>query len=231
MFTIIFDLDNTLTHRGQTLEKYSRVFVEGFSAQLTGSCGASELSRYIAELDAHGYVDHTVRSEGIRKLNIWHEPPAVSALIDHWQAWVPQNPEPIDGLHETLAMLKTHGYTLGMITNGSVKAQSAKIDALRIRHYFDAILISEQCGVAKPRREIFDMALEALGTTASNSVYIGDHPVNDFAGAVDAGLHAIWLEGFMPWPDNAPPASYQAKSLGEAVRMALQFDLYPKQQN
>ena len=27
-------------------------------------------------------------------------------------------------------------------------------------------------------------------------MYIGDHPINDYAGATSAGLHALLLEGF-----------------------------------
>ena len=50
-----------------------------------------------------------------------------------------------------------------MITNGPADVQSAKIDLLGLRPYFDFCLISGEFGFWKPDRQIF---LEALTTRA-----------------------------------------------------------------
>lgn len=39
-------------------------------------------------------------------------------------------------------------------------------------------------------------------------MYVGDHPINDVKGAESAGMKAVWLSGFHPWPQSeAPPVS------------------------
>jgi len=35
--------------------------------------------------------------------------------------------------------------------------------------------------------------------------FVGDHPVNDIAGAHSAGMRAIWLRGFHDWPGDLEP--------------------------
>ena len=81
---------------------------------------------------------------------------------------------------------------LGLITNGSVRMQSRKLECLALRPLFDTILISEAEGVHKPDRRIFDRALERLNTDPARAVFVGDDPDVDVAGARAAGMHAIW---------------------------------------
>jgi putative hydrolase of the HAD superfamily len=83
--------------------------------------------------------------------------------------------------------------TLGIVSNNSTVEQFAKLRTLGIAHYFEAIVISEDVGVAKPDRRIFDIALERLGARAHETVMIGDSLHADIAGAAAAGLATVWL--------------------------------------
>lgn len=56
--------------------------------------------------------------------------------------------------------------------------------------------MSDDVKVKKPDPRIFNLALEKLKIKAQNAVFIGDHLTNDVLGAIDAGLHAVWLRGF-----------------------------------
>lgn len=79
-------------------------------------------------------------------------------------------------LVETLAWFRGRALKLAIVTNGSSPVQSAKIQALGISEYFDAIVISEAEGVSKPDRRIFDLALDRVGVTPAQAVFVGDHP-------------------------------------------------------
>lgn len=79
-----------------------------------------------------------------------------------------------------------------MVTNGSVRMQSAKLSCLALSPMFDTILISDAEGISKPHREIFARALERLNVTPAHSVFVGDHPEVDVAGARAAGMRATW---------------------------------------
>ena len=63
----------------------------------------------------------------------------------------------------------------------------------QIENYFDVVVLSDDVGVNKPNRRIFDFALEKAGATAIESVIIGDNPDADIVGAVIAGWRAIFF--------------------------------------
>jgi hypothetical protein len=52
--------------------------------------------------------------------------------------------------------------------------------------------------VQKPDPRIFAHALAQIGCRASDTWFVGDHPVNDVLGAAAVGLRAIWLTGVCP---------------------------------
>ena len=97
----------------------------------------------------------------------------------------------------TLQTLRKHGKKLGIITNGATKLQQQKLDALGISELFDTILISETEGVRKPDPLIFARAVGRCGVSASEAVFVGDHPDVDVMGALAAGLIPIWK--FVPY--------------------------------
>lgn len=91
----------------------------------------------------------------------------------------------------TLSSLRAACRKLALITNGSLRMQSAKLECLALRPLFDTILISDAEGISKPHPEIFTRALHRLNVTAAQAVFVGDHPDIDVAGARGAGMRAV----------------------------------------
>lgn len=217
--SILFDLDNTLTHRGNTITHYAGAFYQNFANKLLDNLSLDYLAQRLIRQDKGGYAGHEERSVGIRGLEIWQSIPSIQDIADHWQHWIPNNPSPMPGLYKTLEYFKSNGFSLGVITNGSVKAQSAKLSTLQIEEFFDTIIISEACGIKKPETAIFMQALTILNTDARRAYFVGDHPINDYMGALGAGLTPIWLKGFSRWPDNMETPKYSVNSLEESIEL------------
>ena len=95
---------------------------------------------------------------------------------------------------------------LGLITNNSVAEQFDKLRTLKIAHYFDSIVISEDVGVTKPDKRIFDIALERLGAKAYETVMVGDNLHIDIHGALNANIAAVWLKRSMHEVNSQTPA-------------------------
>ncbi|MGK3960563.1 HAD family hydrolase [Sorangium sp. So ce1667] len=103
--------------------------------------------------------------------------------------------------------LRARGRRLGVVTNGRVRVQEAKLRALDVLPYLDVALISEREQLRKPDPAIFLRAVERLGLRAGQACYVGDHPAKDVLGARDAGLHAVWLRTpHFPAPESAHTA-------------------------
>ena len=86
-------------------------------------------------------------------------------------------------------------------------------------HYLSTVVISEAIQVQKPDPRIFAHALTQIGCRASDTWFVGDHPVNDVLGAGAVGLRAIWLSGVCPWPPDRPAAQWQIATLGDIVEL------------
>lgn len=102
-----------------------------------------------------------------------------------------------DDTRMTLRTLRRNRKKLGVITNGRTTRQQNKLELLGISDAFDTVLISESEGIRKPDLAIFQRALERCGGESCEALFVGDHPEMDVAGAVRAGLTAVWK--FVPY--------------------------------
>jgi putative hydrolase of the HAD superfamily len=100
----------------------------------------------------------------------------------------------------TLSSLKQAGFELGVISNFDFRLYGL-LEGLGLAAYFDSITISSEAGYAKPRREIFDVALARHRIDAAQAMHVGDSMHHDFEPARELGFYAVLL-------DPAQPAQY-----------------------
>lgn len=83
---------------------------------------------------------------------------------------------------------------IGIITNGFSALQQVRLERTGLRDYFDLLVISEEVGVAKPNKKIFDYALEQAGNPdRSRVLMVSDTAESDILGGINAGLATCWL--------------------------------------
>jgi putative hydrolase of the HAD superfamily len=93
---------------------------------------------------------------------------------------------------EALERLRQAGLKLGVVSNSDGRVEQA-LDAAGLRPYFDVIIDSALVGVEKPDPRIFHAALDALGVSADETLYVGDLYEVDVLGARAAGVEAVLL--------------------------------------
>ena len=85
-------------------------------------------------------------------------------------------------------------YNLVIVTNGLASVQNPRFNNSELKKYFSHIVISEEIGFAKPKKEIFDYTFELLGsTTKESSLIIGDNLSSDIKGGSDYGIDTCWI--------------------------------------
>ncbi|MDF2867227.1 MAG: HAD-superfamily hydrolase, subfamily variant 1, partial [Gammaproteobacteria bacterium] len=111
---------------------------------------------------------------------------------------------------------------LGIITNGFTELQQARLKRTGLSNHFDLIVISEQVGVAKPHRDIFEHALSLMGNPGREKVLmVGDNPDTDILGGLNVGLDTCWLNvDNKSVPEGISP-HYQVSSLTELQNLLL----------
>ena len=112
-------------------------------------------------------------------------------LYDSFNYDYGKNVDMLPGAVDMLKEVKRRGYILGAITNGVSSLQNLKLDTAGIRELFDVVVVSGDIGIYKPDRRIFDEAIRRAGVKNSESLFVGDHPVNDIEGALGAGMKVI----------------------------------------
>jgi putative hydrolase of the HAD superfamily len=188
--SVLFDLDGTLLDRRRSFEGFVRNQWKRFRDLLCG-VEREQYVRILIERDRDGYAPRNELFTGmVAQLDL----PTVLAetLLKDYRAGFSSACLLFPDAAPTLCSLRAAGIKLGLITNGSVRMQSAKLACLALSPMFDTVLISDAEGISKPKREIFDRALERLNVTRAQAIFVGDHPDVDVAGARGAGMRAIW---------------------------------------
>lgn len=186
---VVFDLDGTLLDRRQSFDSFVRGQWQRFGTLQTA--GQDQYVEALVELDCDGYAPRRSLFTGaLQRLSL----PAdmAEALLKDYREGFPNACVLFADAAQTLSRLRASGFKLGLITNGSLRMQSRKLECLSLRPCFDAILISDAEGISKPDPRIFHRAVERLGTDPAHAVFVGDHPDIDVAGARTAGLRAVW---------------------------------------
>ena len=102
-------------------------------------------------------------------------------------------------------------YRLGAISNGN-----ADVEKVGLGHLIEHAVSASEVQVAKPDKLIFHHLVERFGASADRVLYVGDHPLYDVVGSIEAGLQAVWINREnTAWPDDFPRPKYQVSNLHE----------------
>lgn len=194
---ILFDADGTLFDYDRAEEiALTRTF-EAFDISVTHDAHA--LYREInaeawAAFEAGELTQDVLRVQRFQKLleslDLSHDPAAFSA---RYLNYLGQQTHLIDGAASVLQTLADHVH-LALITNGLADTQRSRLARTPITPYFEAIVISEEVGVAKPDPHIFDVAFKKMQDPEKSEVLIvGDSLSSDMQGGIDYGIDTCWF--------------------------------------
>ncbi|AKG35092.1 HAD family hydrolase [Paenibacillus durus] len=198
---LLFDLDNTLMDRDYTFRSFSTQFVAHFLGHL-GPDRQLEIVEDIIIRDADGYRDKDGFFRELSEVLPWREAVSAEDIRAFYDLNYSRHGALMKHAVESLGYLQERGYAMGLLTNGKSEIQHAKIDLLGLRGHFKSIVISGEAGISKPDPAIYRLALDRLGYDSQETVFIGDHPVNDIWGAGRAGMRGVWLRRNHPWDDK-----------------------------
>lgn len=105
---------------------------------------------------------------------------------------------------EILQYLTDRKYTLHLITNGFEKTQWSKLASSGMTHFFTHMITSETSNSLKPKKEIFEYALNKTNALLRESIMIGDNLEVDIQGAINAGMDCIYVNHITAGPSLLP---------------------------
>lgn len=185
---VVFDLDDTLYPEHAYTLSGLRAVAEAYGPRL-GSI-AELLARFQTLLDS---PDRTRIFNVVVAERCPHEaetlvPEMVATFRAHRPTHIALFPEAAAALDR----LAAH-FALGLISDGFLEAQKAKINALGIRDRFDAIILTDEWGRAfwKPHPRAFEEIARRLDVAHSACVYVADNLAKDFVAPNALGWRTI----------------------------------------
>ena len=94
---------------------------------------------------------------------------------------------------EILEYLTQKKYVIHLITNGFEKTQWSKIRNSGLDKFITHVITSEGSNSLKPKKEIFDFAMNLAGAHLRESIMIGDNLDADIQGAMNAGMDTVFV--------------------------------------
>ena len=143
--------------------------------------------------------DSKARAETILKLGGAKIPePELNKIAEYCdQVALEFRPPVVPGIKEALDVLSLK-YKLGVICNTgwhSARIVRQLLEDYDFPKYFSHLTFSDEAGVAKPHKQIFEYTLAKLGFSAEEAVHIGDSEYSDIVGAKQAKMKAILFTG------------------------------------
>ena len=222
--TVIFDMDGTLIKHTWRLSQLTEALFNRFAAELAPLTpdeffdvfwNKSEDTWYMmvdGVLDGvtaakYGYIN-TLRSLG-------KDTALAESMLAAWQELVLEEAVPFEDAYTVLDAMRDK-FTTGILTNGFIGLQRAKIERYGFANHVDFTLVSEEAGLHKPDKRVFLAALKMAGQVQpTQALFVGDNLLTDIQGALAAGITPIFMN-----PDNdidAPSGVVKIRRLGELL--------------
>lgn len=189
MSAVIFDLDQTILDRQQSLVNFVTWQCRGMlRADIKDE--SSFIDRFI-ELDANGSVWKDVVYQALiseYSIQNW----TVMELLSVYENCFCGFSVPKVGVDEAIKEIAKQ-HCIGLISNGMSPFQERNFRCLGFSALFGSVIVSQAVGLRKPDSRIFLMSCQELSSSPSESIYVGDNPVADIQGAKDTGLQTIFI--------------------------------------
>lgn len=225
---ILFDLDNTLLDYDRCEADAMLLTGRRHGLEQSESFTWESFKKTYAEINWGYWSERVRRKLGIRDildfsfrdtlLRLEQDAAPSGALADtYWEHFCALCHFE-DGAHQLLNEL--HGRAkLGVISNGIGESQRRRTASGGIFHLFDAFIVSDEVGLWKPERAIFELALHELGVDRSEVLFVGDSLTDDYAGAQGASIDfCFYNRGGLPPEDGLVP-HYTVERIGDVRRI------------
>jgi putative hydrolase of the HAD superfamily len=214
---VLFDLDETLLDRDTTVAAYLKDQYRRYKLNHVPFRAYRDRFR---ELDEHGYADkQKVFQTLIMEFGL---SASIEGLVADFRQNAWRDCKTFPDAEGVLRQLRRRGYRLGIVTNGSIESQRAKLWSSGLVGLVEEVLISTEEKVKKPDVEIFVRAAERLGVRVEESVFVGDNPQTDIGGAHYAGMKTVWLKRHLAWPEDLSIVpNYTVSSLAEVLAIGF----------
>lgn len=185
--TIAFDLDDTLINHKKWCRRQAYNFIDSLDvAKLLKEEVRLVCDIVIEEHRVNRLIDILIEKFGTQL-------PGKTQLLELYRKCRPKEVNSYKDVEHVLKALKRKGYRLCILTNNPPSTQEYKISLLPFRQLFDSVHYAESIHKSKPAAECFQLLLKEEEKDLGHIAVVGDHPICDVYGAINAGCGHSFL--------------------------------------
>jgi putative hydrolase of the HAD superfamily len=208
---ILFDLDNTLISWGEFFGHWQDIEMTHLQGVYRYFCEVGEPSMDFDALMEHYSQRTKAAFEAAREtliaphiintladisyeIGIPKDRIDKQAIIDAYDWHAMKEVSVFPDVFEALTILRDRGLRFGIVTNSAhpMILRDVEMDDFGLLEYFpECRFAAADVGYFKPHPSIFQVALDCLGTTAEDTIFIGDNLRSDIFGAQQMGMKAV----------------------------------------
>ncbi|MDR6785775.1 putative hydrolase of the HAD superfamily [Pedobacter africanus] len=200
---IFFDLDHTIWDFDRNAQETLKELYELYQLQKVGLSSCEEFIATYTENNHRLWAEYHVgriskeqlRSQRFNKTfrQLGVPPDQIPTQFEEDYVRIsPTKTHLFRGSEEVLGYLYKK-YSLHIISNGFKETTLTKMNVSGLNPYFRNVIISEDVGINKPHKAIFEYALNKAGARKHECIMIGDSLEADIRGAQDFGIKAIYF--------------------------------------
>ncbi len=163
--------------------------VEGLDAELLDAVRSNH-GRRAPDLPDADLIAHALRQLGVE------EPGDVESMLSEIPSDRLAALKPVQGAAEAVREIRKRVGKLGALTSGTQSNQCEKLRLLGVEDLLDVVVTSDETGLTKGEREIYEVAARRLGVEPSQTWMVGDSLDWDVACSQEAGMTGVWVV----WP-------------------------------
>ncbi len=169
--------------------------------------------------DTSPMPNELIARRGLAKLGVSIDPATASAIVDALYVSERQTTRLLPHVVEMLGALSRSGLRIGIVSNRMYGGDRLRNDLayFGVDRYFSCIVTSAEVGQMKPHPSLFQQALSELDLAPSAAMMVGDDLCCDVRGALDAGLHAVWVRRPPERRDGPPKGVPSIKGMDELI--------------
>ena len=200
---IFFDLDHTIWDFDKNAQETLHELYLHYKLEELGLASAEAFISTYTENNHSLWADYhvgkitkeTLRAERFSRTFIQlgvHPEKIPQQFEDDYVRITPTKTNLFLGSEKVLAYLQKK-YSLHIISNGFKESTLTKMEVSGLNPYFTNVIISEDVGINKPDKAIFEYALDKAKALKHESIMIGDSIEADIRGAQGFGMKAIYF--------------------------------------
>lgn len=210
---LLFDAGDLLYYRAER-GKYFREFLEGLG--LNPEENHANEKNVLRQKAYRGEIEQTIYHREILSLYGVTQPDQFSRGLRAMRK-DEDNVQFFEGVRDTLITLKAQGYLLGIVTDTAnpLHTKLSWFERGGFGHVWDVLTSSMEVGVRKPDPRIYRAALEQLGVTFEQAVFLG-HKKSELEGARAIGMKTIAFNY-----DKDAKADYYVEKFSDILKVPL----------